>query len=79
MNKKLIYASFVAGLLMAIMFGTLVLSSWPNWQLQNIPDDFTVMLGNLLFSDYGLTFLIVGFVLFTSMLAGVFIAQEEKE
>jgi NADH:ubiquinone oxidoreductase subunit 6 (subunit J) len=44
-----------------------------------ILSNFTNSIGNLLFTEWGAVILVFGLVLFSAMLGGVFIAQEEDE
>lgn len=67
----------ILALFLALIFGTLVFAPWPgNLSIHEISGQD---LGVSLFENYGVAFLIVGVVLFVSMLGGVFLAQEEKE
>ncbi|MCE5297206.1 MAG: hypothetical protein LLG16_08920 [Euryarchaeota archaeon] len=44
-----------------------------------ILSDMTQMIGNLLFTEWGVVVLVLGLVLFAAMLGGVYIAQEDDE
>lgn len=44
-----------------------------------ILSNFTNSIGNLLFTEWGAVLLVFGLVLFSAMMGGVFIAQEEDE
>jgi NADH:ubiquinone oxidoreductase subunit 6 (subunit J) len=59
-----------------LVIGSLLLASWPAGSPTNISLD---ELGSATFETFGVTFLIVGLVMFTSMLGGVFLAKEEDE
>jgi NADH:ubiquinone oxidoreductase subunit 6 (subunit J) len=41
--------------------------------------NMTQTIGNLLFTEYGIVVIMLGFVLFAAMLGGVYIAQEDDE
>ena len=67
----------IAALFLALIFGTLIFAPWSG--SLSIHEISGYDLGVSLFENYGIAFLIVGVVLFVSMLGGVFLAQEEKE
>jgi len=76
MNKRNVYVGITLVAFLVIVVGTVLTAQWPAGSLTMTNND---ELRSLLFNEYGLAVLIVGFVLFVSMLGGVFIAQEENE
>ena len=44
-----------------------------------ILSDMTESIGNLLFTQWGFVVIVLGLILFSAMMGGVFIAQEEDE
>ena len=76
MNRReaFLVATLVAFLV--VMVGCVLATSWAPGELtQTNTKDLSFML----FNEYGLAVVIVGIVLFVSMLGGIYIAQEEKE
>ena len=77
MSKRNARMGLIAAFLLALLLGVLLTAQWPGgWGISEIPAGD---LGVTLFENYGIAFLIVGVVLFVSMMGGVFLAQEEKE
>jgi NADH:ubiquinone oxidoreductase subunit 6 (subunit J) len=75
-NKNIV--AFMAGIsLLVLLLVSLLVAQWPsNWELRFITnEDFA----RVIFNEYGLTFMVVGLVMFVSMIGGVFLAQEESE
>lgn len=65
----------VAGLLVIVLGSLLVV----NWHAGDISQIGTEKVGNAVFDDYGFTFLVIGLVMFTAMLGGVFLAKEDEK
>lgn len=61
--------------LLLIVVGSILSVTWDGSQVQFSNKD----LGFAIFTSWGPTLIIVGVLMFASMLGGVFIAQEEKE
>jgi NADH:ubiquinone oxidoreductase subunit 6 (subunit J) len=76
MNRQQYLAGMSVLLLSMFIVGAIIVSSWPAGDITNIGLE---ALGKGTFEIYGLTFLIVGLVMFTSMLGGVFLAKEDDE
>jgi NADH:ubiquinone oxidoreductase subunit 6 (subunit J) len=76
MNRRDAYVSVTLVTFLVVMVGCILTTSWSPGGLTETD---TKALSDLLFNEYGLAVIIVGFVLFVSMLGGIFIAQEEKE
>jgi NADH:ubiquinone oxidoreductase subunit 6 (subunit J) len=76
MNRQQYLAGMSVLLLSMLIIGSLIVSSWPAGDITNIGLE---ALGKGTFETYGLTFIIVGLVMFTSMLGGVFLAKEDDE
>ncbi len=74
MNKRMVASGIIALVLLLLFLGTVVSAKWPSLSLQQISNN---VFGTTLFTTYGFTFLVVGLVMFVSMLGGVFLAQEE--
>ncbi len=76
MNKRNVYVGITLAAFLVLVVGTLLTAQWPAGSLTMTNND---ELSSMLFNEYGLAVLIVGIVLFVSMLGGVYIAQEENE
>ena len=76
MNKRNVYVGITLAAFLVLVVGSLLTAQWPAGSLTMTNND---ELSSMLFNEYGLAVLIVGIVLFVSMLGGVFIAQEENE
>jgi len=61
-------------LFLVIILGSILAAQWPAGTLSSTNNND---LSSLLFNEYGIVVLIVGIVLFVSMLGGVYLAQEE--
>ena len=76
MNRQHYIAAMSVLSLSMVLIGSLMITVWPAGELTQISLD---ELGRATFEVFGLTFLMVGLVMFTAMLGGVFIAKEEEE
>lgn len=76
MNKRNVYVGITLVAFLVLVVGTLLTAQWPAGSLTMTNNN---ELSSILFNEYGLAVLVVGIVLFVSMLGGVFIAQEENE
>jgi NADH:ubiquinone oxidoreductase subunit 6 (subunit J) len=76
MNKRNVYVGITLVAFLVIVVGALLTTQWPAGSLTTTNND---ALSSMIFNEYGLVVLVVGIVLFVSMLGGVFIAQEERE
>lgn len=76
MNRQKYLAGMAVLLLSMMVIGSLLAVSWPAGEITNIGLD---ALGNETFETYGVTFIIVGLVMFTSMIGGVFLAKEDED
>lgn len=75
--QKYARLGLIAAFFLALLLGVLLTGGWAGgWE---IAEQSTSDIGVSLFEDYGIAVLIVGVVLFVSMMGGVFLAQEEKE
>ena len=71
------YIAGMAVLFLSIMLiGSLVVATWPAGEITNIGLE---KLGLTTFETYGITFIIVGLVMFAAMLGGIFMAREDEE
>ncbi|WP_019176176.1 NADH-quinone oxidoreductase subunit J [Methanomassiliicoccus luminyensis] len=76
-SQKKARLGLIAALFLLLLLGVLMTAAWPgSWGITETP---IRDIGITLFEDYGIAFLIVGVVLFVSMMGGVYLAQEEKE
>lgn len=76
MNKRNVLIGITLVAFLVLVIGSLMAAQWPAGSLIETDNN---ELSSILFNEYGLAVLIVGIVLFVSMLGGVFIAQEENE
>jgi NADH:ubiquinone oxidoreductase subunit 6 (subunit J) len=76
MNKRDTYLTVALIAFLVVVVGCVLFTSWSPGELTETD---TRSLSELLFNEYGLAVVLVGVVLFVSMLGGIFIAQEEKE
>lgn len=76
MNKRNIYVGATIVAFLVIVVGGLLTTQWPAGSLTTTDNN---ELSSMIFNEYGLAVLVVGIVLFVSMMGGVFIAQEENE
>lgn len=73
MNKKVVAFLAIIGLFV-LMLGAILAAQWPSSSIQTISNQ---VFGTTMFTTYGFTFIVVGLVMFVSMMGGVFLAQEE--
>ncbi|MDH7509088.1 MAG: NADH-quinone oxidoreductase subunit J [Methanomassiliicoccales archaeon] len=76
MNRQRILAITSASVFLIIILASLSLSSWRAGEITEIGMH---QIGLSLFEDYGITFLIIGILMFVAMLGGVFLAKEESK
>jgi NADH:ubiquinone oxidoreductase subunit 6 (subunit J) len=76
MNRREAFLIVTLVAFLVVMVSCVLATSWGPTELI---ETNTKDLSYLLFNEYGLAVVIVGIVLFVSMLGGIFIAQEEKE
>ena len=74
MNKRNALLAGTLVLFLVMVLGSILAAQWPAGTLGSTSNND---LASLLFNDYGIVVLIVGIVLFVSMLGGVYLAQEE--
>ncbi len=74
MNKRNVLLAGTLLLFLIMILGSILAAQWPAGTLTSTNNND---LADLLFNDYGIVVLIVGIVLFVSMLGGVYLAQEE--
>ncbi len=60
--------------LLVVVLGTIIMAAWGSPTLGQIPNE---QLGSQIFNEWGITFLILGMLMFVAMMGGVFLAQEE--
>lgn len=76
MNKRKAAVGIVAILFLAVLLGSLMAGQWPSGV--DMHETSTSDLGAVLFNEYGIAVLVVGVVLFVSMMGGVFLAHDEE-
>ena len=76
MNKRNALLGGTLLLFLVIILGSMLAAQWP---AGNLGSTNTTDLSDLLFNEYGIVVMIVGIVLFVSMLGGVYLAQEEDK
>lgn len=76
-NKRGIAVGVTLLLFLGVVGGSLLLTPWAVGE--SVVETSNFDLGLTVFEQYGIVVLMVGFVLFASMLGGVFIAQEEEK
>ena len=76
MNRQQFMAGLAVLFLSLFVLGSLAVTVWPAGELTHIGLE---TLGNSTFEQYGVTFLVVGLIMFASIMGGVFIAREEDE
>jgi len=73
------YKSIATGIsiitLLLVIIGSILTVTWPGQMTQFD----NVGLAEMLFNNWGPTLILLGALLFASMMAGVFIAQEDRE
>jgi NADH:ubiquinone oxidoreductase subunit 6 (subunit J) len=75
-NRHTIASITAVTALFIIVLGSLLVV---NWHAGDISQMGTEKVGNALFDDYGIAFLVIGLVMFTAMLGGVFLAKEDDK
>jgi NADH:ubiquinone oxidoreductase subunit 6 (subunit J) len=60
--------------LLVVVLGTVIMAAWGSPDLSQIPN---AQLGSQIFNVWGVTFFILGMLMFVAMMGGVFLAQEE--
>jgi len=73
-SRQTILAILATIVLLVIVLGTVVLAAWSPGEITEIGME---ELGNSMFEEYGITFLVVGVLMFAAMLGGVFLAKED--
>ncbi|NLK25390.1 MAG: NADH-quinone oxidoreductase subunit J [Euryarchaeota archaeon] len=76
MNKRNIAIGVTVLLFLGVVLGAMLMTPWPAGAM-SWTDSYEF--GLTVFNDYGIATLIVGVILFVSLLGGVYIAQEENE
>jgi len=74
-TKKAIVAFLACLALFFVIVGTILTVTWPG-ELSQVP---TSDVGTAIFHTWGPTLILVGVLMFASMLGGVFIAQEDEK
>jgi NADH:ubiquinone oxidoreductase subunit 6 (subunit J) len=75
-NKRDALLACTLVLFLVVVLGSILAAQWPAGSLSSTD---TNQLSDLVFNEYGLAVLVIGIVLFVSMLGGVFLAQEEEK
>ena len=75
MNIRRLFALLGVVALLLIVLGSLLTVTW----VDNFHAITTQTLGEAVFNSWGPTLIIVGVLMFASMLGGVYIAQEDRE
>ncbi len=68
--------TILAAVLLVFMGASLLTVTWPSGPIAQFT---TAQFGTILFGQYGIVVLVLGLLLFSAMIAGVFIAQEEEQ
>ncbi len=76
MNRQQYLGGLAVLALSMLIIGSLLVVSWPSGEPTGMGLD---ELGLGIFGTFGVTFIVVGLVMFTSMLGGVFLAKEDEE
>ena len=76
MNKHTLASLAATAVLLVIVLGSLLVV---NWNAGDISQIGTEEVAGALFDDYGIAFLVIGLVMFTAMLGGVFLAKEDEK
>ena len=76
MNRQHYIAAMSVLFLSIMLVGSLMITVWPQGELTQIGLE---VLGEGTFELFGLIFVMVGLVMFTAILGGVFIAKEEED
>lgn len=74
MNRRNALLACTLVLFLAVILGSILAAQWPAGSLSSTD---TNELSDMVFNEFGLVVLIVGIVLFVSLLGGVFLVQEE--
>ncbi|MCX6652662.1 MAG: hypothetical protein NT137_04840 [Methanomassiliicoccales archaeon] len=76
MKHKQTWAAAVSAIaLLLVVLGSIITITWAGTYTEFTTND----VGKAIFETWGPTLIIVGLLMFASMLGGVYIAQEEKE
>jgi len=75
-NKQTLASLAATAVLLVIVLGSLMVV---NWHAGDISQIGTEEVAGVLFDDYGIAFLVIGLVMFTAMLGGVFLAKEDDK
>lgn len=73
--RKTVVAILACSALFFVIIGTILTVTWQG-ELHQVP---TSDVGTAIFHTWGPTLILVGVLMFASMLGGVFIAQEDRE
>ena len=68
--------TILAAVLLVFIGASILTVTWPSGPLAQFT---SAQFGALLFDKYGIVVVVLGLLLFASMIAGVFIAQEEEQ
>jgi NADH:ubiquinone oxidoreductase subunit 6 (subunit J) len=74
-TKKAVVTILACSALFLVIIGTILTVTWQG-ELHQVP---TNEVGTAIFHTWGPTLILVGVLMFASMLGGVFIAQEDRE
>jgi NADH:ubiquinone oxidoreductase subunit 6 (subunit J) len=75
-NRQKVASIVSIAALLVIVLGSLLVV---NWHAGDISQIGTEKVASALFDDYGIAFLVIGLVMFTAMLGGVFLAKEDEK
>jgi len=75
-NRQKVASIVSIAALLVIVLGSLLVV---NWHAGDISQIGTEEVASTLFDDYGIAFLVIGLVMFTAMLGGVFLAKEDEK
>ena len=73
---KVIGRTILAAVLLVFVGASILTVTWPSSPLAQFTTD---QFGKILFGQYGMVVVVLGLLLFASIIAGVFIAQEEEQ
>jgi len=76
MNRRIYFSAMAVLFLAMVIIASLLLTAWPAGEIVHFG---LQELGSGTFELYGITFLILGILMFAAMMGGVFIAKEEDE
>jgi NADH:ubiquinone oxidoreductase subunit 6 (subunit J) len=74
-TRKAVVTVLACSALFLVIIGTILTVTWPG-ELSQVP---TSDIGTAIFHTWGPTLILVGVLMFASMLGGVFIAQEDEK